>query len=282
MRAAAALVASAAAVCAQTNVLYPITDQMRADAKAIINYATQGPDQGLIWSRLAEMTDTFGGRLGGSASLESALDWVKAQATNIDGLTVQEHNVMVPHWKRGTEWARMVSPRDKMLHFAGLGMSIGTGGQNITADVFVVSSFADLDGNATAVAGKIVLFNPTWVSYGANVAYRSRCAVAAAQYGAVAALIRSVGPYGIQTPHTGGSTPATIPAGAVSMEDATQMARMFARGQKVTVSLYMEAQTLPDAPSRNLIIDITGSTKPNEYVIISGHADSWDVSPVGV
>lgn len=66
------------------------------------------------------------------------------------------------------------------------------------------------------------------------------------------------------------------------MEDATQMARMFARGQKVTVSLYMEAQTLPDAPSRNLIIDITGSTKPNEYVIISGHADSWDVSPVGV
>jgi carboxypeptidase Q len=229
-----ALLAAAAAVGAQTNVLYPITSDMSAAASQVVAYATTpGPESTLMWDRLAEMTDTFGGRLGGSASLEAALDWVRDTARNADGLTVTEHAVSVPYWTRGDEWARMVSPRNKSLHFLGLGMSIGTGGAVITADVLVVASFAELDAVNASVPGKIVLFNPPWVSYGVTVAYRSQCAVAAAKYGAVAALIRSVGPYGLQTPHTGGSQTATIPAGAVSMEDASQMARMQARGQRV-------------------------------------------------
>lgn len=271
-RAAAGALTLAACACAraQTNVLYPVTDAMRAAASAITAYALAGPNQTLIYDRLAEMTDTFGGRLSGSAALESALDWVRDTA-RADGLLVTEHPVMVPHWVRGSEWASMTAPRNKSLHFLGLGMSAGTGGAPVEAEVMVVSSFAELDARGAAAAGRIVLFNEPWVSYGDTVAYRSGCGLAAAKYGAVGALIRAVGPFGLQTPHTGGTAPAPIPAGALSAEDAGLIARIVARGQTVRVAMYMEAARLPDAPSRNLLIDIPGAVAPDEYVIISGH-----------
>ena len=52
------------------------------------------------------------------------------------------------------------------------------------------------------------------------------------------------------------------------------LARMQQRGQNPIVELYMEAQTLPDAPSRNLIIEIQGSVYPDQYVVVGGHSDS--------
>lgn len=281
---AGALLLAGAAVDAQANTLFPVTDAMRQAASAIAAYATGGPNATLIWDRLATMTDTFGGRLGGSASLEGALSWVRDQASLVDGLKVTEHAVMVPNWRRcadgsvDCEYARMTSPRNKRLHFVGLGMSNNTGGV-VEAQVMVVSNFSELDARSGEAAGKIVLFNEPWVSYGVTVAYRSACAVRAAAYGAVGALIRAVGPFGLQTPHTGGSQTSTIAAGSLSIEDAALIARIVARGQPVTVQMYMEAQRLPDAPSRNLLIDLPGSTKPDEYVIISGHMDRCVAAP---
>jgi carboxypeptidase Q len=43
------------------------------------------------------------------------------------------------------------------------------------------------------------------------------------------------------------------------------------------VRLYMEAQNLPPATSRNTIAEIKGKSNPEEVVIVSGHLDSWDV-----
>jgi carboxypeptidase Q len=105
--------------------------------------------------------------------------------------------------------------------------------------------------------------------------------VEAAKAGAVASLIRSVTPYSQQTPHTGAmrydSAVRKIPHAAITVEDAQMLHRMSARGEKVTVKLYMEAQTLPDAPSRNVMAEVRGREKPDEIVVLGGHTDSWDV-----
>lgn len=184
--------------------------------------------------------------------------------------------VMVPHWVRGNEWAAMISPRNKTLHMVGLGNSVGTNGTVITAPVFVVQSFTELTQNCSKANGTIVLFNAPWTGYGSTVAYRSGAPAAAAACGAVATLVRAVAPYGIQTPHTGGTSTGPIPAASVSIEDALQMQRMQDRGWPITVQLYMEAQMLPPAQSYNLIIQVTGSEFPQEYVLVGGHSDSWD------
>jgi carboxypeptidase Q len=97
----------------------------------------------------------------------------------------------------------------------------------------------------------------------------------------VAALIRSVGPFGMQTPHTGSlrydTTAARIPAAALSMEDAMMLRRMQARGERVRVRLSMGARMLPDVPSRNVVAEIRGRERPDEVVVVGGHIDSWDV-----
>ena len=141
-----------------------------------------------------------------------------------------------------------------------------------------MSSFDDLTAKSAAAKGKIVVFNEPWVSYGETVAYRYDGVTAAAKVGAVAALVRSVAPYGLQTPHTGSSAPSSIPTAAVTLEDALLMQRMQDRGQPIWVELYMEAHTEPDVQSRNVLIEITGSEFPDEFVTVGGHMDSWDVA----
>ncbi|MBK7716091.1 MAG: M20/M25/M40 family metallo-hydrolase [Gemmatimonadetes bacterium] len=258
----------------------PLVEPYRDAANRIIGAALA---DSAAWDRLARLTDTFGHRLSGSESLERAIDWIVAEMRK-DGLDrpVKEP-AMVPHWVRGAESAELVSPRRAPLPMLGLGMSIGTPAQGITAPVLVVSSFEELTRRAAEAKGKIVLFDAPFTSYGATVQYRVRGAIEAARVGAVAALIRSVAPYSIRSPHTGVTRYDTtgavrkIPIAALTLEDAMMLHRMQDRGEPVVVKLTMGARTLPDAQSHNVMAEITGAEHPEEVVVLGGHIDSWDV-----
>jgi len=233
------------------------------------------------WNKIAVLTETFGPRFSGTPALERAIDWSLAEMKR-DGLQkVRGERVMVPRWVRGAERADLVSPREAALPMLALGGSIGTPRDGITAEVLVVNSFDDLSANAAKARGKIVLFDVPFTTYGSTVRYRGTGAVEAARVGAVASLVRSVGPFSMRTPHTGGmrydSTVRQIPSAAITGEDASMLHRMQDRGERVVVKLAMGARTLPDVPSRNVIGEIVGSDKPEEVVVIGGHIDSWDV-----
>jgi carboxypeptidase Q len=251
--------------------------EYRAAADSLIRRAQA---DSFAYARLAELTDRFGARFSGTPSLEQAIDWVVAQM-RADGLeNVHTEPVMVPRWVRGQESAELVAPRRARLHMLGLGGSMGTPPGGIEAEVLVVNSFDDLARRAADARGKIVLFDVPFTTYGETVAYRGRGASEAARVGAVAALIRSVGPFGMQTPHTGSmrrDSATRIPAAALSMEDAMLLHRMQDRGERVRVRLVMGAQTLPDVPSRNVVAELRGRERPDEVVVMGGHIDSWDV-----
>jgi carboxypeptidase Q len=194
---------------------------------------------------------------------------------------VHGEEVMVPHWVRGAESADMLAPRARRLPMLGLGGSIATPPDGITAEVLVVKSFAELSQRASEAVNKIVLFNVPYTTYGDTVAIRRSGAIEAARAGAVASLIRSVAPFSIQSPHTGSmsydAAVRKIPHAAITVEDAAMMQRMQDRGEKIVVRLIMTAETLPDVPSSNIVAEITGREKPEEIVLVSGHIDSWDV-----
>ena len=233
------------------------------------------------YERLTLLVDKFGHRFSGSANLENALDWILEEMQK-DGLeNVRGEPVMVPRWVRGNESAELLLPRPLNLPMLGLGGSVGTPPQGISAAVLVVSSFDELTARAEEARGKIVLFDPDWVNYGFNVQYRTNGAVAAARVGAVASLIRSAASYSIQTPHTGAMRydpdVPQIPHAALTTEDARMIHRMQDRGERVYLRLKMEAQTHPDAQSRNVIAEIRGREFPDEVVVLGGHIDSWDV-----
>lgn len=233
------------------------------------------------WHKIAELADRFGHRISGSAALEQAHDWI-LERMKADGLeNVRGEPVMVPRWVRGRESAAMLQPRFGQLPMLGLGGSIGTPAGGITAEVMVVTSFDDLKARATEARGKIVLFDVPFTNYGATVQYRGGGAVEAAKAGAVASMIRSVGPFGMRTPHTGGmrydAAVTNIPHFAITAEDASMIHRIRNRGEKVVVKVEMAAATLPDSPSKNVIGEIRGSEKPDEIIVMGGHTDSWDV-----
>jgi len=238
-------------------------------------------DKSAAWNTLARFTDYSGNRLSGSAALERGIDWLVAEMKK-DGLdNVHTEPAMVPHWVRGKESATLMQPRVANLPMLGLGGSIATPKGGITAPVMVVGSFDELTARAAEAKGKIVLFDVPFTNYGATVAYRSGGASAAAKVGALAALVRSVTPYSMRTPHTGGmnydTTIAKIPTAAITVEDAMMIHRMVTRGDPVVVKLEMEAQMLPDVMSRNVMGEIRGSEKPDEIIAFGGHIDSWDV-----
>jgi carboxypeptidase Q len=233
------------------------------------------------YDRLGYMVDTFGPRLSGSVALERTIDWI-LEEMKADGLDkVQVDSTMVPHWVRGSESLEMLEPRQRKLPMLGLGGSIGTPPGGIRGEVLVVNSFDDLAAHAAQAKGRIVLFDVPFTDYGETVQYRTQGASAAAKVGAIASLIRTVGPQSMQNPHTGvmyyeDGVPK-IPHAAITLEDAQMIHRMQDRGQRVELLLRMEAETLPDAPSRNAMAEVTGSEHPDEVVVLGGHIDSWDV-----
>ncbi|PFX28063.1 carboxypeptidase Q-like [Stylophora pistillata] len=253
----------------------------QADANEIIDFLTKGPGKHQVYNRLATFVDTFGSRVAGSANLEHAIDYMLNELKEDKLDNVHGEEVNVTHWVRGKESAQMIMPRNHSMALLGLGGSVGTPPEGITAEVLVVSSFDELHAKASEAKGKIVVFNEKWIRYGKTVAYRDNAAVEVAKVGGLASLIRSVTPFSINSPHTGWQYyqkgVKKIPTACITIEDAEMMARMAARGTKIVVNLKMEAQNLPPVVSRNTVAEIEGSVYPEQVVLVSGHLDSWDV-----
>jgi carboxypeptidase Q len=280
---ALALCAAPVALRAQLDV-----EPHRAAATQLIQSALR---DSASYKRLARLVDGFGHRMSGSPNLERAIDWIVDEMRR-DGLeNVRKEPVTVTHWVRGEETAELLSPRRVKLHMLGLGRSVGTASGGIRAPVLVVKSFADLRAHAADARGKIVLYNvpfdstvQPFIGYGRAVQYRAFGADSASAVGAQAALIRSVTPHSLQSPHTGAMAPydttgrlRRIPAAAISVEDAEMLQRMQDRGENVEVQLTMGARMLMPARSHNVVAEIRGSQHPDEVIVMGGHIDSWDV-----
>jgi carboxypeptidase Q len=253
-------------------------DQYREPATRLIGEATGDT---FAWRRLAILTDTVGHRLSGSPQLERAVEWAVAEMKR-DGLeNVHTEKVMVPHWVRGSESAEIVEPAHHALVMLGLGNSVGTPTEGVQGEILTVHSFNELESASAQVKGRIVFFNIPYMNYEETVAYRTEGPSRAARLGAMAALVRSIGPPGLRTPHTGAVQYAAdaprIPAAAVTTEDADRLQRMADRGGRVVVRLKMDAHFEADAESANVVGELRGREKPNEFVVVGGHLDSWDV-----
>ncbi len=256
-----------------------LTAKYRAAANQLIDAAMSDT---AAMEKLEFLCDHIGNRLSGSPSLDQAIAWSAAQMKK-DGLeNVSTPRVRVPHWVRGAESASIIGPVQRHLTILGLGGSVATPARGITAAVVSVATFDELERKGrSAIAGKIVLFNAPYVSYGRTVVYRHAGPSRAAKLGAVAALVRSITPLAAQLPHTGAleysDDAPQIPAAALTIEDATLIDRLTRAGTPVTVHLEMQAHTEPDVDSANVVGEIPGSEKPEEVVVIGGHIDSWDV-----
>jgi len=245
------------------------------------------------YRQVAHLTENIGPRPSGSPGANAAVNYVADELRKL-GLDVHLEEVKVPHWVRGEETAQLVEYAGQApgtmqkIVLTALGGSSATPPDGIVADVVVVSNFDELKAlGHDKVAGKIVLFNEifdkqksaaglAFMAYGEAVRYRGAGPKPAAELGAVAALVRSVGDADFRLPHTGFSAPSGIAAGAVTAEDADLIAHLATQG-KVRMHLTLTPVKLPDVTSYNVIADLKGSEHPDQFVVVSGHLDSWDL-----
>ncbi len=250
---------------------------------------TAAAEPNLAYSLVEELTTEVGQRLAGTEAEARARDWGVAKLKALGFANVHIEPYDMPVWVRGAETAEVVAPYPQKLLLAALGNSGATPEGGMTGEVIGFPSLAALKAAPDeSVKGKIVYVThhmratQDGASYGYFGPVRFEGASVAAQKGAAAYLLRSLGTNNSRDPHTGvtdwekGVTP--IPAAALSVPDAENLDRMLARGRgPVTLHLTLTPKFTGTHQSGNVIAEVLGSDPTAGMIIIGGHLDSWDL-----
>jgi carboxypeptidase Q len=249
---------------------------------------------GTAYENLRYLCKQVGPRLSGSPQAQMAVEATFKMLKDAGADTVYLQPCMVPHWVRGDKEKGNIILTDGTkyrLHLCALGNSEGTGKKGITASVIEVKNFEELNKLGTeGIKGKIVFFNfpmnPTYVrsfmAYGESGAYRTRGPARAAKYGAVGVMVRSLASNLDDFPHTGATlyndSFPKIPAVAISTNDAEWLSRQLKNNAVASAYIRNTSTMLPDAPSFNVVGEISGTEFPGEIITVGGHLDSWDLA----
>ncbi len=247
--------------------------------------------QGKAHSNLYTLCKSVGQRLSGSAGMYKGEAWGVQTLKDAGAVNVYLQECMVPHWVRGKkEFAAFTKAKgSNEFNILSIGNAVGTGKAGVSAKVIEVKNFEDLNKRKDEVKGNIVFFNYPFNktllrgAYGDAVRYRSSGASAAAKYGAVAVIVRSVTAAYDDNPHTGAlryndSFPK-IPAVAISTKDADKLSNGL-KGIYKFEKLFLRTNCLmlPDTIGHNVIGEIKGTEFPDEIITVGGHLDSWDAA----
>lgn len=250
---------------------------------------------GQSYENLRYLCKQIGPRLSGSPKAQEAVDWSKMvmEKYGFDKVFLQE--CMVPHWVRGDkEVGKIIQGKTEInVPICALGMSPSTPKNGLTAQVIEVKSISEIETLGEAeIKGKIVFFNrpfdprfiETGKAYGAAGDQRFAGPASASKFGAVGVIVRSLTESLDDYPHTGTTNfpegTKEIPAAAISTLGANKLSALLKSKNSPAVQFYFKqnCQLLPDAKSYNVVGEITGSEKPNEFITVGGHLDSWDLA----
>lgn len=242
----------------------------------------------LAWDITEGLTTEIGPRLAGTADEARGRDWAVARLKGLGFSNVRIEPYRMPVWVRGEERAVIVSPFPQPLAVTALGNSGATDAKGLEAEIAYFPTLDDLKAApAGSLKGKIAFVSHAMTatqdgsSYGAFGAVRRSGPAIAAQKGAAAIVIRSIGSDHHRLPHTGATNfpdgTAPIPAGALSVPDAEQLERVLRRGQPVRLRLTLTPRSVGTRESGNVIAEVPGSDPAAGIVLIGGHLDSWDL-----
>ena len=236
------------------------------------------------WKVTESLTTEVGPRMGGSVADARAVEWAKSKFAELGFDKVWTEPVTFPKWERRSEHAAVVGAHAQPLVIAALG---GSPGGTVEGVVVRFPDLASLEQAAPgSLAGKVAFVDYRMEraqdghGYGPVSRIRYAGPSAASRAGAAGYLMRSAGTDHHRVAHTGGTRFADgvepIPAAALSNPDADQLARLVALDPGTRVRIALDCGWDGEYTSQNVIGEITGSSRPDEIVLIGGHLDSWD------
>lgn len=249
--------------------------------------------EGQSYEWLRDLTQNIGGRLSGSPEAEKAVKWGEALMKEVGLDSVWLQPVMVPHWVRGEKEVANynVNGEQKNVPICALGFSVATPKSGVTAEVIEVKSLEEAEKLGAKMEGKIVFFNRpfdntlinTFSAYGECVDQRVQGAAVCGKYGAKGVIVRSMTNRVDDYPHTGTMSyqdlpkEQHIPTAAISSKAANILSDDLKSNPNLKFYFKQSCETLPDAPSFNVVGEIKGSETPEKIIVVGGHLDSWDL-----
>ena len=261
----------------------------------IKNVFDAGFTKSKAYTWLDYLSNEIGGRLSGSYEADLAVKWSKSELEKLDFDKVWLQPVMVPRWVRGPKEFALIETEPGItfdVPVAALGGSVATPSVGIKSNVIEVMSLEELEKlGKEIIDGKIVFFNrpmdpkfvTTFTAYGTAVDQRALGAMEASKYGAIGVIVRSMTLRTDDYPHTGGLTYGAlplsqrIPAAAISTKGADKLSSLLKIKPDLKFLLRQQCKQMPDVQSYNVIAEKTGTTYPDEVILIGGHLDSWDI-----
>lgn len=278
-----------------TLIILPFFVLSQTDEKVISDIYTNSLTNGQSYKWLDYLSNNIGSRLSGSLGAEKAVAWTKEELETLGLDKVWLQPVMVPKWVRGVpEFAYIeTSPGSTIkVNICALGGSISTPSTGLKAKIIEVSGVDELEKlGKDKIEGKIVFFNRpmdaslinTFESYGGCVNQRYSGAMEASKFGAIGVIVRSMNLRIDDLPHTGSMTYGNIPpddripSAAISTKHADLLSGMVKLDNNIQFYFKQNSKQLDDVLSHNVIGEITGSEYPDEYIVVGGHLDSWDL-----
>jgi carboxypeptidase Q len=300
--AASLLAATTAAANAQT---------FATDDPVLRRIWTLGMDSSRTYPLAQALLDSIGPRLTGSPGIRSAAEWAIAQYRSWGIPARNERYGTWRGWRRGLSHIDLLQPRVRSLEGTLLAWSPGTGGRTVDAPVVILPEVRDSAAFAAwlpSVRGKFVLISgpqascradDNWKEFARPESYeRNRTARAEAQRRWTQRIertglaarelqrrIEGAGARGIVTSlwsngwgvnKVFNGRTERIPVVELSCEDYGLVFRLAENGQAPVLRVNADAESQGEVPVFNTIAEIRGSEKPDEYVVLSAHFDSWD------
>ncbi|MFY0629959.1 MAG: M20/M25/M40 family metallo-hydrolase [Flavobacteriaceae bacterium] len=271
-----------------------LSSEEKIDSTNIKHLFNSALTQGQSYEWLRDLTSNIGGRLSGSPEAQKAVEWGEALMKEVGLDSVWLQPVMVPHWVRGEKEVAnyKVNGKKKNVPICALGFSIATPKNGVTAEVIEVQSLKEAEELGEKMRGKIVFFNRpfdnslinTFQAYGGCVGQRVQGAAVCGKFGAKGVIVRSMTNGVDDYPHTGtmfyGDLPEEqhIPTAAISTRAANILSDDLKSNPNLKFYFKQSCETLPDAPSFNVVGEIKGSETPENIMVVGGHLDSWDLA----
>lgn len=263
------------------------------DARVIKEFFNTALTKSEAYYNLEYLSNEIGGRLSGSPEAQEAVEWGEQlmKSYNFDKVWLQP--VMVPHWVRGEKEQAYFTLNNEKIDVAicALGGSIATSEEGVRGEVIEVKSLDEAEELGPKLKDKIVFFNRafndtlihSFRAYGGCVDQRVNGAKVSGKYGIKGVIVRSMTHAIDDYPHTGTMSygdlaeDEKVPTAAISTKAANALSEALKKEPQLEFWFKQNCKTLPDAPSFNVIGELTGSEFPEEYITVGGHLDSWDL-----
>lgn len=284
--------------------LFPVDDPV---IKAIWD---EGMENSQIYTLAQTLADSIGPRLPGSPNFDVGADWVMKLYSEWGIESRTEEYGTWKAWERGVTNVDLKEPRIRSLDGMMLSWSVGTDGP-VSGEVVTIpemTSLAQFQEFLGTVNGKFVLTSPAetscrtmenWEEYATpqsleaytnlrsetRANWNARLEATGMNMADITTALEEAGAAGIfssswtgywGSSRLGGARNQGAPSIAFGCEDYGLLFRLAENGQGPVVEVNAEAEDLGIAPAYNIIGEITGTEKPDEYIILSAHFDSWD------